>query len=470
MKIKIHATPENHKTILDLLETQGVSLPCNCHGANCCGGRQYSFPCHMIPKEDMTISLPAKKPFQGLSLDMPESRNFPPDTILIDLGTTTVAMIFYDSARKTVFHSEVFPNPQISFGADVISRIRYDMEFPENHTLKTIICDEISKRYEKVLASHDGMQIERCFIGGNTTMIHLLLGLPLDGMSAAPFTPFPLCDDRLQFMQDNTELFILPWLSAFIGGDILSGLLYLHFDSRMDTCLLADLGTNGELVLLHHGKIYMAGTAAGPAFEGAGLSCGCPAIPGAISDVWLNKIMPRLQTIGNKLPAGICGSGAVSILSQLITTGKIDASGILSEDVPSEGLFISKSISAENIVFTREDIRQMLLAVAAIGAGIDTLCHAAGISSEQIDSLFLAGGLGYSMNLEKASVTGIFSGIPLSRIHSVGNSCLHGLVSVCESIHTLPERTNQIRSISNEIILADNRFFEKQFIRHMTYE
>lgn len=469
MKITVHASPENKKTILDLIEEQGISLPCNCHGANACGGKQYNFPCHLIPHEEMTVTLRQRSDLEGVSFDDPVTKQYLPDTLLIDLGTTTVAMVYYHSKHHTIYHKETFPNPQISYGADVISRIRYDMEFPEEHTLRESICHEISERYECVVSSEKGIHIRTCLIGGNTTMIHFLLGFPSGGMSAAPFTPHPITMQQLHQKRNGTDIFLLPWLSAFIGGDILAGMLYLDFDHRADTCLLADLGTNGELSLLHKHHIFTASTAAGPAFEGAGLSCGCPAVPGAVSDVTLGTVLPKLQTIGNKIPTGICGSGAISMLSQIISGGYMDSDGILTKKFPDKGIFLCRTIQGDELRFTAEDTRQMQLAAAAIGAGINTLCHKAEIRPQQIDHLYLAGGLGYFINISKAAKTGLFSGIPTSRIHAVGNSCLYGLAALCENTDALPERFSQFEQMTNDIILADEPYFQKQFISHMTY-
>lgn len=301
-------------------------------------------------------------------------------------------------------------------------------------------------------------------------MVHLLLGLSLEGMTAAPFTPVDVSSGKLSFHQNSTEIQILPWLFAFIGGDIVSGMLYLNFDSRKDTCLLVDLGTNGELALVYDQKIYTAGTAAGPAFEGGGLSCGTPAVPGAISDVSLRRILPQTQTIGNKLPIGICGSGAVSILSQLLTCRYMDPSGILTDKFPEDGLILSRTSSGQMIRFTKQDVRQMQLAVAAIGAGIDTLCHTAGISVNDVDQLYLAGGLGYHISISKAAASGMFSGVELDHIHAVGNSCLLGLASISHRPDDLSQRIKDICQKSQEVILADDNYFQKQFILHMTYE
>ncbi|MCI8365499.1 MAG: ATP-binding protein [Eubacterium sp.] len=469
MKITVHGTPENTKSILDLLEDHEVSLPCNCHGANACGGKQYDFPCNLIPHEDITVTIHPRESFGGLALSSDLNKNHLPDTVLIDLGTTTIAIVYYSSLHKTVFYSEVFPNPQLPFGADVISRIKYDTEAIHKHELTHIIHDTLSQHYNSFLASHKKVSIETCLIGGNTTMIHLLLGLSLEGMKAAPFTPVEVSPDKLSFHRGGTEIRILPWLSAFIGGDIVSGMLYLNFESRKDTCLLVDLGTNGELALVYDQKIYTAGTAAGPAFEGGGLSCGTPAVPGAISDISLRGILPQTQTIGNKLPTGICGSGAVSILSQLLTSRYMDHSGILTDKFPEDGLILSRTPTGKEIRFTKQDVRQMQLAVAAIGAGIDTLCHTAGISVDCIDQLYLAGGLGYHISISKAAASGMFSSVDVTHIHAVGNSCLLGLASVSQKTDNLSQRIKDICQKSQEVILADDCYFQKEFIRHMTY-
>lgn len=470
MEITLHGTPENTKSILDLLEDQGISLPCNCHGANACGGKQYSFPCSLIPHEDITVTVHPRESFGGLALSAEQNKTHLPDTLLIDLGTTTVAMVYYSSLHKTVFYSEVFPNPQLPYGADVISRIKYSTETSYDHELTHIICETLSQHYHSFLASHNTISINTCLIGGNTTMIHLLLGLSLENMKGAPFIPTDLTPDKLCFYRGPAKIHILPWLSAFIGGDILSGMLYLNFDKRKDASILIDLGTNGELSLLYDQTIYTAGTAAGPAFEGGGLSCGIPAVPGAICDVTLKGAVPQTKTIGNKLPTGICGSGAISILSQLLSCQFMEVSGVLTHKFPEEGLFLSRTPSGQEIRFTRQDVRQMQLAAAAIGTGIDTLCHTAGISIRDVDQLYLAGGLGCHINISKAALTGMFSSMKTNRIHAVGNSCLLGLASISRKPEEASQRIETLRQRTHEVILADDDYFEKHFIRHMTYE
>lgn len=470
MEIHIQADSNNTLTVLDLLERQGFSLPCNCHGANVCGGVQYDFPCGMVPKAPLTVHLPdatSSAQITGLSLMQTPDLSIQPDSLLIDIGTTTIAMVYYHSTKKSTLFSEVFANPQIAYGADVISRIQYDVTHPSEHTLHKELTASLTGHAASFLKRYPDISIKQCLIGGNTTMIHLLLNLSLQGMTGHPFTPE--IPDNFSFTHKGVSVHVLPWLSAFIGGDITAGLLSLSFDTRNDTCILADLGTNGELVLCHKNHLYTASTAAGPALEGGGLSHGCPAIPGAVSEVSLRGIIPRIQTIANKLPCGICGIGAISVLAELLSQQYMNADGTLTSKFPENGILLAKAPSSD-IIFTSNDVRQMQLAVAAIAAGIDTLCREAGILPENVDSLYLAGGLGYHIPLEKASSLGMFCDILPERIHCVGNSCLNGLAKLSsaaeEDFISLQHRlTAQTENIS----LADNAFFQSSYLSHMTY-
>ena len=470
MEIKLNVNSDNTKNILDLLEEQGISLPCNCHGENLCGGSRYSFPCGMIPKEPITIPLPESssiEKMEGIDLMQTPNLSIMPDTLLIDLGTTTIAMVYYHSKQGSTFFSEVFANPQIPYGADVISRIKYAVEHPENSILHNALIASLKEHISSFLCRYPDIHLKQCLIGGNTTMIHLLLNLSLRDMTGVPFTPAQI--KNFSFSYKDVNVSILPWLSAFIGGDITAGILSLSFDKRNDTCLLADLGTNGELVLCHKGRLFTASTAAGPALEGGGLSHGCPAIPGAISEVSLRGLLPRIRTIGNKLPSGICGSGAISLLAELLSHGFMDTKGILSDKFPENGITLARSTSGTSILFTANDIRQMQLAIAAIAAGIDTLCHEAGISTHSIDSLFLAGGLGYFLPLEKAASLGMFCDIKRERIHCVGNSCLNGLAKLSKEGNTMSQIQSHLKELTTEVSLAENSYFQSSYIAHMSY-
>ena len=203
--------------------------------------------------------------------------------------------------------------------------------------------------------------------------------------------------------------------------------------------------------------------------EGGGLSHGCPAIPGAVSEVSLRGIIPRIQTIANKLPCGICGSGAISVLAELLSQQYMNADGTLTSKFPENGILLAKAPSSD-IIFTSNDVRQMQLAVAAIAAGIDTLCREAGILPENVDSLYLAGGLGYHIPLEKASSLGMFCDILPERIHCVGNSCLNGLAKLSSAaVEDFISLQHRLTAQTENISLADNAFFQSSYLSHMTY-
>lgn len=178
---------------------------------------------------------------------------------------------------------------------------------------------------------------------------------------------------RNHFPLETGTVYTAPWISAFVGGDITAGLLSCHLPSSGENALFLDLGTNGEMVLNHKGKLYTAATAAGPAFEGNGLSCGCPGISGAISHVVLRTLFPSLTTINNAHPIGICGSGAISLCAELLRKHYVTSDGVLTEKFKTDGIVLSKSPDGKSITFLPEDLRSIQLAIAAIAAGIDIL-------------------------------------------------------------------------------------------------
>lgn len=443
-------------------------MPCNCHGAHVCGGQQYNFPCNQIPTSNLTIELPDSNTPHILSMDRSIQKQNLPDTLLIDLGTTTIAMVFYSSKKNTIYHNEIFVNPQTNYGADVMSRIQFSL-MPHNEKILTEqIRQALASHYKKVCERFPNINIERCFIGGNTTMIHLLMGYSAEGLATSPFTPYSSPNNSV--MYQTTPVTILPWLSAFVGGDIVAGLLKYHYDSRQDTSLFVDLGTNGELALIQKGHIYTTSTSAGPVFEGASLTHGCAAISGAISDIKLGGVIPKLTTLDNKLPIGICGSGAISLLAELLDKQYLTKEGVLTEKFPETGLILCKKQDGTAILITPQDVRKIQLGVAAIAAGIDSLCHVAGIQSTAVDNLFLAGGFGTHLSLDKIHLTGLFSQVPKSSIHLVGNSCLAGLALATSENYNWKMHFEKIVHNNETVILANDSYFQQSFIQHMSYE
>lgn len=465
MNIHIHADAQNTKNILTLIEEQGFSLPCNCHGAHRCNGARYSFDCSLIPKKPMDVSLPnTSDKIQSVSLEKMETSDGTADTLLIDLGTTTIAMAFIDKESGALRQCKTSANPQAHFGSDVISRIQ-----AATHGNLSDLTDCIRKHIKKETAllcqmtHNDISAIRFCYIGGNTTMIHLLFGYDCTNALVTallrsrylPRNHFPL-----ETAPSTPPLGFLPLSAAILP----QGFFSCHLPSSGENALFLDLGTNGEMVLNHKGKLYTAATAAGPAFEGNGLSCGCPGISGAISHVVLRTLFPSLTTINNAHPIGICGSGAISLCAELLRKHYVTSDGVLTEKFKTDGIVLSKSPDGKSITFLPEDLRSIQLAIAAIAAGIDILLAESGVSKKESFTLYLGGGFGFHLSIEDCQCIGLFSDLCISEIKVMGNTCLQGLYQ-----WSVYERTPAIQNDCVPLNLGEHPDFQKTYLHHMTF-
>lgn len=464
MRIRITADKNNKKTILTLLEEQGYSVPCNCHGKHHCRGNLYPFDCSLVPHSPTTIEwTPPIDSLNALAFHNRTTTTGDSDTLLIDLGTTTVAYALINKTTGELCQMSTTSNPLIRYGADVISRIQSSCE-GEGNTMQALLAKEIGKETEH-LCKRNGQTSDTltyCFIAGNTTMIHLLMGYDCTPLSRSPFaieavSPAP-------FVRGKCRIHIAPWLSAFIGGDIVAGIHSCNMSHMDETTLFLDLGTNGEMILCHEGKYYATSVAAGPAFEGGNLQYGVPAVAGAIQNVTIRPLRPAITTIENKLPVGICGSGAIRLCAELLRNGYVTREGILTERFPEDGYFLGTTPQGKSLVFTANDFRQIQLAVAAVAAGIDTLCHQVDIEKNELQALFLAGGFGFHISLADATTLGLFSDLSPDVIKIMGNTCLQGLYR-CATENLALSLSTPVETVS----LADDAYFQKQFLQHMTF-
>lgn len=465
VKITIQPNSNNTKPILTLLEEMGYSLPCNCHGRHRCSGHTYSFDCSMVPVSSITVDIPEPlSSLSGIALEDKLSLEGKGDTVLIDLGTTTIALALIDKTTKELRRTVVFENPGKHFGADIISRIHASVDGYKDELrqeLQKALMTEVTRLCQSNKQTLS--DISSCYIGGNTAMIHILMGYDCTPFTKNPFilTEIPVAP----FSWKDCRVCIMPWLSAFIGGDITSGIYACGLDSSTYTTLFVDLGTNGEMVLCHDNKLYLTSTAAGPAFEGGNLSCGCAAVRGAITNVRLRTLQPALSTIEGTLPIGICGSGALSLCAELLRKKYVTQEGIITEKFPMDGIFLGTSAQGKKLYFTRDDFRQVQTGIAAIAAGIHTLLQEAGITHQEVSTLYLGGGFGFFLNPDDCDVLHLFSSIEKEKVKPLGNTCLAGLFQcACNDICDIP-----MRSLIY-IPLAGNSVFEKSFLHHMAYE
>lgn len=394
--------------------------------------------------------------------------------IAIDIGTTTIVFQLIDKNDGSIYGSTSRINRQRSYGADVVSRIQASAggkgaELKESirTDLKEgilLMCSECGVSTQKIL---------RIAISANTTMCHLLMGYDCTSLGQYPFTPVNIdfiygsAEDILG-LNLSAEVVILPSISTYVGGDIVSGLYACGFDSTDDVCLLIDLGTNGEMAVGNRYRILTTSTAAGPAFEGGNISCGTGSVEGAVCSAVLNGAEVQLKTIKDKPPVGICGTGVVEITAELIKEGFVDETGLLDDEYFDSGFKIAESSDGESIVFTQKDIRELQLAKAAIRAGAETLILRYGISKDQISKVYIAGGFGYKLDIKKAAAIGMIDGSLADCVKAVGNTSLAGAVKYLKNDNA-GEIIQGIVDVSEEIALSTDEAFNELYMESMMF-
>ena len=464
--IRMNILPGNTKTLSELLADQGIHLEHQCMGKGLCHSCEVVVDdgqtnsrvkaCQFTPdygkSHDITVNYPTSSNLQI------KSAGFLSDTIssslCIDLGTTTIAMSFNGK-------TSVFTNPQRQYGCDILSRMEASLE-GNAANLKKCLLDELILQGKR-LTSEKPHSIYLC---GNTTMIHLLLGYPCDSLSRFPFKPYSLRQVICEY--ENIPVYILPCASSFIGGDIISGLYYLRCTQSLPhNYLFLDLGTNGEMVLSYNDRLVASSTAAGPALEGGNLSCGIASVPGAIYSCHITGSRLVTRTIDDRAPIGLCGTGALSLLAELRRHNIVDQTGLLDEAYQATGYPIATTPSGDKLFMTLKDIRNLQLAIAAISAGIMTLlshCHA---SASDIDYVYIAGGLGYQLNMEDAFTLGLFPHAWKNKVMAVGNTSLGGLV--CLAANNVTDPIHELPMDMENLYLADHAVFREFFIHKMEF-
>jgi len=331
--------------------------------------------------------------------------------LAVDIGTTTLAAQLVSLEDGRVLETVASENPQRLVAHDVIGRIQAAMD-GKSALLKDLIRAEL-QRMEEVLCVRAGVErseISARVCTGNTTMLYLLTGRDPVSLSAAPFEA-----DCLFGFEENGA-YLPACFGAYVGADILCALQSCDILARHRTAMLIDIGTNGEIALLHEGKLYCCATAAGPAFEGVGISCGVSSVRGAIESAWVEDGALRIHTIGDAEPVGICGSGLIDLTAALLETEKLDETGFMEDDVEL----------APGVSLTPKDVRMVQLAKGSICAGMRTLMDMAGVCEDDIETLYLAGGFGRHINLRSAIRIGLIPEFREDQVQVVGNAALTG--------------------------------------------
>ena len=425
----------------------------------------YVLACSTVPVSDISIWCNENVEISGGETPAAGNRNCSTRAgVAIDIGTTTVSAKLIDIDSSLVLDTVSELNDQRVFGADVMSRINTARN-GRTGEIYGLINRQTDRILRFFMERHGIKQIERSVISGNTVMLHLFLNVDPSGMGELPFTPVFLEEKESNGKELSLpveRITVLPSVSAFIGGDITAGLAVLDIMNLPSPSLLVDIGTNGEMALTSHGTIYCCSTAAGPAFEGAEISCGVGGIKGAISAAEEDgEAGVSITTIGNAAPIGICGSGLIDAVALMLKRGKIDETGFMAG---SEKCFYL----VPGISINGRDIRQFQLAKSAIFTGIRILCRSAGLEPTDIKNVFIAGGLGFFINKQNAVNAGLFPKEFLEKISVCGNLSLQGAE---EGLHNkdFMKKCKDIISKCTVIELAKDPSFTDEFTDNLLF-
>ncbi len=503
--------------LMQLLMCRHIFLKADCGGHGRCGkcrvkrifpgGRHETIEaCRCFISEDITIEIPKSsiQPYhiiQKAPIELPKSflgrvknsaaRDF---GIAVDLGTTTLAMYLCNIRQSKVLSSVCVKNPQAVYGDDVMSRIDAVCKKKENlDQLRRLAVSAIETGIKELAttAGIPGDQLTRVVTVGNPVMIHILAGIDPGPIGRQPYKPvfFQARDinaNDLGFEQKGLFIRTLPQVSGFIGGDILAAALAADLENQPDGTLLIDLGTNGELLLKGKQGLFATSCATGPAFEGASISCGMQALPGAINSITIRDPgdYPDVTVVAQDNaaapgPAGICGTGVISAVSQLFQKKMIEPGGAFKKDLDipmlkrdDSGRLHYEIVPADSsqdalaISISQKDIRSVQLGKAALSCGVKFLLNEAGI--EKPEKIIIAGAFGSFINKKDMMVLGMIPKMVYSKVEDVGNAAGAGAVMVlCDDYYL--EKSKQISKKIRVVELAGNPDFQNAFIKALRF-
>lgn len=379
--------------------------------------------------------------------------------ICIDLGTTTIEGALVDRSSGNILAAERVLNSQKAYGSDVVSRIDACLSGKADE-LKNAVRNDVADLTDKMLKSagiEDWLKDRiPSFIAGNTVMAHIFAGFDVSGLAAAPYEPV-----TTDFVETDGFL-LMPGLGAFVGGDVLMGMIASGAFESDEVTAFIDVGTNGEMAVGSRDGILAGGTAAGPAFEGGSISCGSPAKPGAISGVEISGRLVDVKTVGDEKPGSICGSGIIEAVSEFLRNGIIDGHGNMAEEY--DGVFTL----CQDVTVTQDDVRQVQLAKSAIRAGLETLVETAGIRTADVKRLYVAGGFGKNLNVEKCCGIGLIPSELKDKCVLSGNTSLSGTIKyACGEITN--EMIRDVKARTRTVNFAGLGSFRQKFIENMDF-
>ena len=477
-KVIARIAPDGDKTVMELLREKGVTVRSDCGGNGVCGKCRVSadgehfLACRTVPDREMTVIVDDEVlGEEGLVTELSGSARALAGRedaksanrlgqggyfLAVDLGTTTVAAALLSPDGEIIAEAGK-ASSQRSYGDDVISRVEAVCA-GKGESLKHAARGDVEALRLKCAAEAGvpSTAVRSTVIAGNTAMEHLYMGYDVSGLAQAPYEA--VTTDMIY----NAATVLLPGISPFVGADVLAGMACVDFDERNGYNAFIDIGTNGEIALAGPEGILVTSTAAGPALEGAGISCGMAAQTGAVKDVQISGDVKFFDVIGAGDPEGLCGSGVIALVAELLKNGILDRSGAFVRGF-GDGYQISRSVR-----FTQDDVRKVQTAKAAVRAGLEVLMDEAGIDAGDIGKLYIAGGFGKGIDPDKAFEIGLFPEKLRGKTEALGNTSLAGAIEFARGGIT-PERLEAIKKKCRVIELANDPRFQERYISNMDF-
>jgi uncharacterized 2Fe-2S/4Fe-4S cluster protein (DUF4445 family) len=401
--------------------------------------------------------------------------------VAVDIGTTTVVAYLVDYTDGGLVDSGMTYNSQMRFGDDVITRIIHATEGGGLNDLRHAVVEDINDILLPIFEKNrmNKEEVDSVIISGNTTMSQLFWGIDPSSIREEPYIPtlndFPVWKAgtaRIK-ISPRAPVYTMPCVGSYVGGDIVAGVLASKMHRNPEIALFMDIGTNGEIAIGNNEWLITAACSAGPCFEGSGIRHGMRATEGAIESVKIATatLEPTLGVIGDTSPSGICGSGMIDAISELFFAGVIDQKGKFVRDLATNRIkvedegpeFLLHRGELRDIVLTEVDIENIIRAKAAIYAGVSLLLKEVGLSLDIVERVYIAGGFGNYLDVDKAIVLGMLPDLPKEKFSFIGNASIAGAY-LCLLSEQMRREAQEIAAKMTYIELSVSRGFMDEYL------
>ncbi|MGE5301609.1 MAG: ASKHA domain-containing protein [Acidobacteriota bacterium] len=401
--------------------------------------------------------------------------------VAVDIGTTTVVVYLVNCADGTLVDAGMTYNSQMRYGDDVITRIVYATEGGGLQDLRNAILNDVNDLLAPIIEKNgiDVQDIDSAVISGNTTMTQLFWGLDPASIREEPYIPtvnnYPVWRAGTARLKINSQapVYTMSNVGSYVGGDIVAGVLASKMYKNPEVALFMDIGTNGEIAVGNNDWMMTAACSMGPCFEGSGIRHGMRATEGAVESVKIDpsSFEPSLGVVGNTTPSGICGSGMIDAISELFFSGAIDQKGKLRRDLGTDRIrpgeegpeFVLYRGELKDIVLTEVDIENVIRAKAALYAGVSVLLKEVGLSLDIVERIYIAGGFGNYLNVDKAIMIGMLPDLPKEKFAFIGNTSIAGAY-LCLLSGQMRREAEEIASKMTYMELSVSRGFMDEYM------